>query len=152
MIIINRQMESGSSVSERSRTSTNCQASFNSDGVITLRNYTDWKLESDEIIILSAAETKAIQELFSKIGLMARNYTLPLMELMMQKKILSFPTNQVPLGTSIEIVKYRLDDDSILIPTKVLAIENVENTETHNGVTEDELIHALRRLFDHYEF
>lgn len=74
------------------------------------------------------------------------------MELMMQKKILSFPTNQVSLGTSIEIVKYRLDDDSILIPTKVLAIENVANMETHNSVTKDELIHALRWLFDHYEF
>ena len=74
------------------------------------------------------------------------------MELMMQKKILSFPTNQVSLGTSIEIVKYRLDDDSILIPTKVLAIENVANMETHNSVTKGELIHAFRWLFDHYEF
>ena len=77
MIIINRQMKTESFVSERSRTSTNCQGSFNSDGVITLRNYTDGKLESDEIMILSSAETKAIQELFSKISLMAQNYTLP---------------------------------------------------------------------------
>lgn len=77
MKIINRQMKSESFISERSRTSTSCQASFNSDGVITLRNYTDGKLESDEIIILSSAETKAIQKLFSKISLMAQNYTLP---------------------------------------------------------------------------
>lgn len=68
------------------------------------------------------------------------------------EKILSFPTNQVSLGTSIEIVKYRLEDDSLSIPTKVLAIENVANMETHNSVTKDELVHALRWLFDHYEF
>lgn len=68
------------------------------------------------------------------------------------EKILSFPTNQVSLGTSIEIVKYRLEDDSLSIPTKVLAIENVADMETHNSVTKDELVHALRWLFDHYEF
>lgn len=70
----------------------------------------------------------------------------------MEGKILSFPTNQVSLGTSIEIVKYRLDDDSLSIPTKVLAIENVASMETHNSVTKDEFVHALRWLFDHYEF
>ena len=68
------------------------------------------------------------------------------------EKILSFPTNQVSLGTSIEIIKYRLDDDSLSIPTKVLAIENVADMETHNSVTKDELVYALRWLFDHYEF
>lgn len=77
MKIINRQMKSESFLSERSRKSTDCQASFNSDGVITLRNYIEGEPERDEIIILSAAETQAIQQLFSKIGLMARNYTLP---------------------------------------------------------------------------
>ena len=70
----------------------------------------------------------------------------------MAEKILSFPTNQASIGTSIEIVKYRLDDDNLSIPTKALAIENVANMGSHNSVTKDELVHALRWLFDHYEF
>ena len=44
-----------------------CQASFNSDGNITLRNYDRSNNDKDEIIILSDKETVAIFELFVKI-------------------------------------------------------------------------------------
>lgn len=54
-----------------------CQASFNSDGNITLRNYNCFNKNNDEIIILSKAETEALFKLFSKIGQKSKNYDLP---------------------------------------------------------------------------
>ena len=54
-----------------------CQASFNSDGNITLRNYDRSNKNRDEIIILSQSETTALFELFSKMGQMRNNYNLP---------------------------------------------------------------------------
>ena len=73
MTIIDREMKSIKYISEKSNTCLDCQASFNSDGVITLRNYNVGNLDSDEIIILSTEETQAIQRLFSKIGAMCNN-------------------------------------------------------------------------------
>ena len=69
----------------------------------------------------------------------------------MPKPIL-FPTYNVNLGDSILIVKRHLDDETIAIPSKVLAIENVARMETHNSISKDDLIHSLRWLFDHYDF
>ena len=54
-----------------------CQASFNSDGNVTLRNYNRSNKNRDEIIILSQSETKALFDLFSKMGQMCNNYNLP---------------------------------------------------------------------------
>lgn len=54
-----------------------CQASFNSDGNITLRNYDRSNKNKDEIIILSDSETKALFELFSKMGQKCNAYKLP---------------------------------------------------------------------------
>ena len=54
-----------------------CQASFNSDGNVTLRNYDRSNKNRDEIIILSQSETKALFDLFSKMGQMCNNYNLP---------------------------------------------------------------------------
>ena len=54
-----------------------CQASFNSDGNITLRNYDRSNKNSDEIIILSNTETEALFALFSRIGQKNKNYDLP---------------------------------------------------------------------------
>ena len=54
-----------------------CQASFNSDGNVTLRNYDISNKTKDEIIILSQSETKALFELFSKMGQMCKAYELP---------------------------------------------------------------------------
>lgn len=55
----------------------NSQASFNSDGKITLRNYDRSNKNKDEIIIFSNEETRALFELFSQIGTKCKNYTLP---------------------------------------------------------------------------
>lgn len=54
-----------------------CQASFNSDGNVTLRNYDRANKNRDEIIILSQSETIALFELFSKMGQMRNNHNLP---------------------------------------------------------------------------
>ena len=65
---------------------------------------------------------------------------------------LIFPTFNVSLGEAIIIVKSRLDDESIPIPTKVLAIKHVAEMETHNSVTKDNLVGALRWLYRHFDF
>lgn len=54
-----------------------CQASFNSDGNITLRNYDTSNKNKDEIIILSHNETNALFALFSKIGQKNKSFDLP---------------------------------------------------------------------------
>ena len=77
MKIIDREMKATAIIIDKSNHSLDCQASFNSDGYITLRNYTHPDKDSDEIIILSAEETRAIVQLFSKLGVMFRNNTLP---------------------------------------------------------------------------
>lgn len=77
MKIIDREMTTREIITDKSNHSLYCQASFNSDGYITLRNFNINNKDSDEIIILSAEETQAIFCLFSKIGTMNRNYTLP---------------------------------------------------------------------------
>lgn len=68
------------------------------------------------------------------------------------KKVVEIPTYNVSLGQAWAIVKNGLDDDTIAIQTKVLAIEKVASMETHNSITKDELVRALRWLFEHYEF
>ena len=70
----------------------------------------------------------------------------------MPKKTIPFPTYNISLPEAWEIVKNRLDDDTIALPSKVLAIEKIARMETHNSITKDDLVHALRWLFDHYEF
>ena len=77
MKLIDREMVVKDSISYKSNTMCYCQASFNSDGNITLRNYDIQNKNSDEIIILSAEETQALVKLFSEIGRMTRNNTLP---------------------------------------------------------------------------
>lgn len=71
---------------------------------------------------------------------------------MANKKIFQFPTYGVSTAEAIEIVKFRLDDPEIALQSKVLAIEYVADMETHNSITKNELIKALRWLFEHYEF
>ena len=81
MIVIKRNMEAEEIV----KTADNnidqylpyCQASFNSDGNITLRNYDRSNKNKDEIIILSQSETDALFALFSKIGQKHKNYDIP---------------------------------------------------------------------------
>lgn len=81
MIVIKRKMLAD----EKTRTAENnvdeyfpyCQASFNSDGNITLRNYDKRNKDKDEIIILSESETKAVFELLHQIKKKTENYELP---------------------------------------------------------------------------
>lgn len=67
MKIIDREMKVVESCTDKSNYSLNCQASFNSDGVLTLRNYNIEDKNSDEIIIFSREETNAVVELFRAI-------------------------------------------------------------------------------------
>ena len=67
-------------------------------------------------------------------------------------KRLEFPTYNVSLGEAILIVKIHLNNPDYAFQSKVLAIERVANMETHNSVTKNELVCALRWLFEHYEF
>lgn len=76
MKIIDREMTVKTTTTDKSQNSRYCKASFNSDGVITLRNYNINDKNSDEIIVLSAEETQAIIELFTQISNM-KNRLLP---------------------------------------------------------------------------
>lgn len=67
-------------------------------------------------------------------------------------KSVIFPTYNVSLGDAVRIVSFHLDDESIALQTKVIAIEKVANMETHNSVSKDILIRALRWLYEHYDF
>lgn len=68
------------------------------------------------------------------------------------RNIKQFPTFNVSLGQAVEIVKYKLDDETIALQSKVLAIGKVAEMETHNSITKDELVRALRWMFEHYDF
>ncbi len=68
MILINREINSKEITTEKGKNFNNCQASLNSDGNITLRNFDSRNKNSDEIIVLSKEETRAIVKLFSEIG------------------------------------------------------------------------------------
>ena len=70
----------------------------------------------------------------------------------MADKIVQFPTFNISLGAAIVIIKYHLDNPDVAIQSKVLAVEKVANMETHNSITKDDLIKALRWLFFHYDF
>lgn len=71
---------------------------------------------------------------------------------MATKKTVRFPTYNISLGEAVGIFKFQLDDDDIALQSKVLAIEKVADMETHNSITKDDLVRALRWMFAHYEF
>lgn len=64
---------------------------------------------------------------------------------------LMFPTFNVSPGMAVGIVKNYLDDERIPIQTKVLAIAHVADMETHNSITKEELVGALRWLYRHFD-
>lgn len=64
MQIIDREMKSSKTNIEHT---SNCQASINSDGLITLRNYNFDNNDKDTIIVLSREETNALIKLFQCI-------------------------------------------------------------------------------------
>lgn len=65
---------------------------------------------------------------------------------------IQFPTYNVSMGQATAIVKFKLDDPNIPYQTKFLAIRRVTEMETHNGITKDELLKALRWIFQTFEF
>lgn len=66
--------------------------------------------------------------------------------------IIKFPSYNVNLGEAFMIVRERLDDETIALQTKVIAISKVAQMETHNSIRKDDLVHALRWMFAHYDF
>lgn len=66
--------------------------------------------------------------------------------------VIPLRTKNISTGRSIDIVKHGLEDPDIHIETKVLAIQNVIEMATHNSATKDDLVNALRLLYDTYEF
>ena len=77
MILIDREMKVISKTTDKSNFSSLCQASINSNGCITLRNYNPDSRDSDEIIILSPKETLAIVKLFKEIKRLENYQDLP---------------------------------------------------------------------------
>lgn len=74
MKVISRMMESSTQTVEGAE----CQASFNSDGRLTLRTYSLGNKNHDTIMILSEAETKAIFLLLKQMGELKNvDYTIP---------------------------------------------------------------------------
>lgn len=53
------------------------QASFNSDGRLTLRGYNIYNQDNDEIILFSQSETRAVIELFREIADKIKSVDMP---------------------------------------------------------------------------
>jgi hypothetical protein len=70
---------------------------------------------------------------------------------MTERKIFGFPSYNVSLSDAIEIVKFRLDDPDIAMQSKVMAIEQVADMETHNSISKDDLVGALKWIYKHYD-
>ena len=68
------------------------------------------------------------------------------------KSMLEFTCLHLGLGKSCEIVKFYLDKPDFSVPMKTTAIEKVARMETHNSITNDDLVKCLRFLFDYYDF
>lgn len=67
--------------------------------------------------------------------------------------VIPFPCpGNLSIGQAVGIFKCRLDDETVPIWAKVLAIEKTAALETLNGITKDELQHALQWLFKHFDF
>ena len=67
--------------------------------------------------------------------------------------VIPFPhTGNISTGQAVGIFKYRLADETVPIWAKVIAIEKIVAFETLNGITKDELQHALQWLFKHFDF
>nr|DAI75745.1 MAG TPA: hypothetical protein [Caudoviricetes sp.] len=67
--------------------------------------------------------------------------------------VIPFPcTGNLSLGQAVGIFKYRMDDETVPVWAKVIAIDKIASFETLYGITKDELQHALRWIFEHYQF
>lgn len=70
--------------------------------------------------------------------------------------LIKFPTIQMDDETAVNIVKHSLtylEGDGLTFETMTYAIERVAMTDlTRQDLSNAELQHALRWLFDHYDF
>lgn len=75
---------------------------------------------------------------------------------MMRREVIAvairFKSKNVTQGEAVKIVKYDLDDPLVHPYTKLLAIQNVAEMETHNSITKDDLVASLRWIFARYDF
>lgn len=130
-----------------------CRGEFEATAIVDrLAAYEDTGLEPEEIEQLKGEVfgLRLDKQELSALGPIDRLRELAQAD-SMSSKIL-FPTFNVSLGQAINIVKTGLADESISLKTRVLAIDHVAHMETHNSITKDELVEALRWLFDHYDF
>ena len=67
-------------------------------------------------------------------------------------KVFRFPTYNISLGDAIVIVKRHLDNPDVAHQSKIFALEKIANMETHNSITKQDLVNALRWLFSLYDF
>ena len=67
MVVLKREMNSTESYKSQQCYNYECQASINSNGMITLRIYDTENREKDEIVVLSKKETDAIFDLMNEI-------------------------------------------------------------------------------------
>lgn len=63
-----------------------------------------------------------------------------------------FEPENITLGQAVSIVKFSLDDPIVHPNAKLIAIQKVAEMETHNSITKDELVSALRWIFGRYDF
>lgn len=80
-------------------------------------------------------------------------YFLPVLRgedvgLTMGKKIIFPDTNK----QALKIVKHNLENPDVTINEKTEAIKRVAEMRTHDDISKDDLISALRWLFRHYDF
>lgn len=67
--------------------------------------------------------------------------------------VIPFPCpGNLSIGQAVGIFKCRLDDETVPIWAKVRAIEKTAALETLYGITKDELQHAMRWIFEHFDF
>ena len=57
----------------------------------------------------------------------------------------------MPLAEAIVVIERLLDDETLEIEAKVGAIERIAQMETHNSVSKQNLVRALRWMLNHCE-
>lgn len=69
----------------------------------------------------------------------------------MSGKIITFP-KKMTFGQCVEVVKFGLEKENITTEEKINAIRTVAGMETYNSIKKDEIVGALKWIFEHYDF
>lgn len=112
------------------------------------------KKDSDTVIVYERNKAKEHLTVQQKDYHLVRQFITETKDLQRtnDSRIASFHTENISLPQANSIFKERLDDDSLSIKTRTIAIQHVAEMETHNSITKEELVAALRWIFDRYEF